>query len=633
MNNNKIRKPNIVRGGIAIPLGRNYYYMRGRKHKQGGIDIGKNPRTGLEVEDGEVMHVGNKDIKVFSSLPFLNGKSPAQRVISGENPNAVFNAQERFKKRNKINDDGTKKKRIGGQVPNRKYITNLTDSEEKEFQTWYSKVAKYKNLNPNPDAAGQDYDYRGYWKNEDREGILGSNPNAHFTDKYKQPTHPTFSNESIYSNNKTPGGSWIEGKGTWLFKHNKYTARQADRTADYLNGTGEGFILGTDTIIPNKRKRMGRTNRINKYKAGGLYTLSINGKQTLHPFPSTGEIKLSQRQELTGTTIARAGGRKRKVVGGNVDYVTAPGYRDNRFYITSWEDEFKKEQDYINKTKPNPNAPDVIWRRTPKSQEEIDYDNSITDVPQYLRRPFEQRNDIVNTKPVTNPRKSFWSKAKDYLKENPETISDAIGLVSNLGSSLIGMGLTNHALNKMKYSSEPIPMRTAKLKTRININPQLDRMRESLAAYEHNIDSNTGSSQIALARKQRARLADVLGRNELYGDKENKETELINADRINQQEVANKNIESYNTWVAGKAAFENSIAEQKANNRIAAINNINAGVQQVVGNIQQRMAEGRTLAALSLGSPNLPAEMFYASGIWNKRMYDAYRRAYPLKRK
>lgn len=479
MNNNKIRKPNIVRGGIAVPLGRNYYYMQGRKHEQGGIDIGKNPRTGLEVEDGEVMHVGNKDIKVFSSLPFLNGKSPAQRVMSGENPNTVFNAQERFKKRNKINDDDTKK----------------------------------------------------------------------------------------------------------------------------------------------------------KARIGGLYTLSINGKQTLHPFPSTGEVKQSQRQELTGTAIMRAGGRKRKVVGGDVNYVTAPGYRDKRFYITSWEDELKKEQDYINKTKSNPNAPEVVWQRTPKSQEEINYDNSLTNVPQYLRRPFEQRNDVVNNNSVTNPRKSFWSKAKDYLKDNPETISDAIGLVSNLGSSFIGMGLTNRALNRMKYSSEPIPMRAAKLKTRININPQLDRMRESLAAYERNIDENTGSSQVALARKQRARLADVLGRNELYADKENEETELINTDRINQQEVTNKNIESYNTWAAGKAAFENSITEQKANNRIAAINNINAGVQQVVGNIQQRMAEGRTLAALSLGSPNLPAEMFYASGIWNKRMYDAYRRAYPLKRK
>lgn len=103
--------PNVVRGGIAIPFKNksNYYYMKGRKHSNGGIDIGKNPRTGLEVEDGEVISTNNNSLKVFSSLPILNGKSPAQRVISGENPNLVFKAQERFKLINGINDDGTKR--------------------------------------------------------------------------------------------------------------------------------------------------------------------------------------------------------------------------------------------------------------------------------------------------------------------------------------------------------------------------------------------------------------------------------------------------------------------------------------------------------------------------------------------
>lgn len=103
--------PNIVRGGIAIPIPdkTNYYYMKGRKHKDGGIDIGSNPRTGIEVEDGEVLHLTKNNVKVFSSLPFLNGQSPAQKVLGGNNPNEVFKQQESFKDRNKINDDGTKK--------------------------------------------------------------------------------------------------------------------------------------------------------------------------------------------------------------------------------------------------------------------------------------------------------------------------------------------------------------------------------------------------------------------------------------------------------------------------------------------------------------------------------------------
>lgn len=88
--------------------------MKGRKHEQGGIDIGADPKSGLEVEDGEVMHLSKDGIKVFSAQPILNGQSPAEKVLGGDNPNDVFNAQEEFKNRNKLNDDGTMKFRNGG---------------------------------------------------------------------------------------------------------------------------------------------------------------------------------------------------------------------------------------------------------------------------------------------------------------------------------------------------------------------------------------------------------------------------------------------------------------------------------------------------------------------------------------
>lgn len=100
--------PNIVRGGNAIPLGNNFYYIKGRKHSAGGVDIGADPKTGLEVEGEEVMKVTPKEVRVYSSVPFLQGNSPAELVMGGANPDAVFNAQEEFKDRNRINDDGTK---------------------------------------------------------------------------------------------------------------------------------------------------------------------------------------------------------------------------------------------------------------------------------------------------------------------------------------------------------------------------------------------------------------------------------------------------------------------------------------------------------------------------------------------
>lgn len=109
--------PNIVsKDAAAIPLGNNFYYIKGRKHSAGGVDIGADPKTGLEVEGEEVMKVTPKEVRVYSSVPFLQGNSPAELVMGGANPDAVFNAQEEFKDRNRINDDGTKYKNGGNKT-------------------------------------------------------------------------------------------------------------------------------------------------------------------------------------------------------------------------------------------------------------------------------------------------------------------------------------------------------------------------------------------------------------------------------------------------------------------------------------------------------------------------------------
>jgi len=130
-----------------------------------------------------------------------------------------------------------------------KFITPLNSSEEKDFKVWYDKTAKFKNLNPDPDADDQKYDYRGYWKNENSSEILKEKSSAHFIDKYKQPGHPTFSNESQYSNKNTQGGSWSQDNNkTWYFTHSPYTSKYAEKTYDYLKGTGEFSILGNDTL-------------------------------------------------------------------------------------------------------------------------------------------------------------------------------------------------------------------------------------------------------------------------------------------------------------------------------------------------------------------------------------------------
>ena len=103
-------KPNIIRGGKAINIGKRLYYIDGKPHELGGVDIGKN----LEVEGGEVVEVKDKGLRVYSAQPILNGTSPAKLVMGGIEPDVIFNAQERFKDMNNLNDDGSKKKKMGG---------------------------------------------------------------------------------------------------------------------------------------------------------------------------------------------------------------------------------------------------------------------------------------------------------------------------------------------------------------------------------------------------------------------------------------------------------------------------------------------------------------------------------------
>lgn len=519
MSKNKVRVPNIVRGGIAIPLGRNYYYMRGRKHEDGGIDIGENPRTGLEVEDGEVMHMGDKETTVYSAQKFLGGVSPAERVMRGENPERVFKAQEDFKRRNNINDDGTKKKRNGGLSRSKDY-----GSSKKP----YPKV-----------------------KNKDFAGGHRS---------YPIPT--------------------------------KADARDALRLAG-LHGRSD-VKAKVYRKYPELRK---------KARNGGVFTLEANGKSKLMMIPSTGELTLSDTISPRHT-VAQYGTRRKAPAGTHTNTpieplsFTVPNI-DEIMRIISREHKFIAEPLYVS---------DTIRRAN----------SSITP------------NTIINLPSSSTMTATRRANNETNRINRANNAGDWIGLGSNITSGLIGNIINRNMLNDLEYSSAPIPRIAPKLKTRININPQLDNMRESLAAYERNIVNNTGSSQVALSRQQRARLANMIGTNSIYTNKENTETQLINADRLNQQEVANQNIKDYNTWAQNKAAFDNTIREQQAENNIGLIDTINSGIQNMISNRQQRRAYNQTNAAMLFASPNLPVEMLYAQGLITKETRDAYRRAYPL---
>lgn len=570
----------IVEGGTAIPIKKDSFLLKGRKHNAGGIviDAGK---TGVEAEGGEVVQVTPKQLRVFSAQPILNGNSPAELVQKGAEPSKVFNAQESFKDKKGLNDDGTKKKQNGGKTPNRKkYTTALNNDEEKQFQSWYSKVAKYKNLNPNPDADGQDYDYRGYWKNEDRNGILGSNPNAHFTDKYKQPTHPTFSNESQYSNNETPGGTWVKGKGTWLFKHNKYTARQAKRTADYLNGTGEGYILGTDTIIPNRRKKMGGLNRKKDYgskskpypkvKAG-----DFAGGGRSYPIPTKADARdalrlagLHGRSDVRAKVYKKYPELKKSALGSKTKLL-----KDNY-------NNFGLEKDYSKSF-----APNALTKANM---------NSV------------KTNSIVPTKPVgasISSSTSPLSKSggfKNFMSGiGGEAISAGIGALGNIIS-----GVTNkNSINNIQAPTRPRTVVPARMRTTYNINPQLAESRDSERNMARLIDSNTSSSSGKIARIQSLANRGVLERNKLRGMKENVETDLLNRSTLNRQGVEAANNQMLNAYDNAVTQTENEKIQARANNRTNVIEGLTSAVRDYQLGVDKRRSEENATAAMMSANP------------------------------
>lgn len=579
----KRKVPNIVRGGAAIPLGRNYYYMTGRKHEQGGIDVGRNPRTGIEVEDGEVVHIGNNEIKVFSAQPFLNGRSPAQRVMRGENPNAVFNAQERYKKRNKLNDDGTKRKRMGGL------------SRDKDYG---SKSKPYPNVK-SKDFAGKGRSYPIPTKADAVDALRLAG--LHGRDDVKAKVYAKYPDLRRKARNGGLYSVTVDGKTILKqFPKRKKAVLGTDDDYNKRNISDDIYVLG-----PHAWDRVVYTNDNVGNKL--LWSLPKVPTSNNYPFPwhlnsdySTGESASKASGASTTAPAVKANNEVKSAA------LARRGDTPRRYSSLSIPDA-PSEGISVNNVTPTitPNIPSLNIAPI-----EIG-DSSIGDSEYNI---FDKDN--------------FFSKLgkNGFFKEMFPAIGGAIA--NGIGNRR-SYNANKEFINSLRYSPAPIQRNAAKLKTRINIAPQLDKMRESLAAYERAIDNNTSNSQVALARKRAARMANVLQTNELYGTKENAETELINKDRLNQQIVANANIESYNTWRDGKAAFENAVSEKRAENEVSRINN-NVGIVQ---NVFDQMSRNRnlrnTIIAQMAASPNVNPELLRDLGAdWvTDDMIERYKKA------
>lgn len=606
-----ILNPKVVRGGKAIPLGNNFYYMQGRKHEQGGIDLGADDKNGLEVEGGEVVHTSKNSIKVFSAVPMLNGKSPAEKIINGENANKVFKEQEEFKDRNNFNDDGSKKYQNGGK---RRYIGGSTNEArqkyfdtDKELTDSVKVIAKRYNINPNLlasrmakegpiDKAINYYnDTNGKFDRREVHGSdwglddTGNNLNEGIItlkEPYLSYYDEEFFNEKGREVNSVYSPNWNFGISATAaeleYRRNEMKKRFPNLSDEQLDAAASAAfnrgIYGATKYIKQGKDLNEYSPFINIKKMGGqtkkniFVELNVGGKKKLVPASSfTGE----RQKALLGKEDD------------NINYIETPKYK---------------------------NILDTIVSESPKSDlsKRIIEDKKIsTYLKNGIMPPMKKLNSVGV--PRRNPNNSKFINAAGHFNEI--TLGDIIKGVTNTIGSITNYNSNRRALNNMKYSSAPLPIQAKKLKTRFNINPQLDKIREYLKATNRDIDANTASSRVALARKGIARTNALLQTNNLYATKENAEAQLLNQDNMNQQNVAARNVEMYNRWREGKSNFDNMLLEKHAENTSDLIRGLTTTVQDIIGGVEQRKNINNTLSTIAAANPNVTAEILKDLGV------------------
>lgn len=270
----------------------------------------------------------------------------------------------------------------------------------------------------------------------------------------------------------------------------------------------------------------------------------------------------------------------------------------------------------LSETKSSGNTPRGGRSKSSQSTQSISTKTPPTAV--YNRNLPKVEASIPTTLPVstnTPVKGTTFSDGKGQGKFKNLTTADWIGLGSNVAGSLASYFASKRAINKMRGPSQPNLISANKLKTKYNINPQLDRIREDKFEAYRDIDSNTASSRVSLARKQRVRNAAGQAANELYGNKENIETNLINQDRRNQQSVRQFNAQQYNQYIDRKAAFDNGIREAKVTNINNLFSGINAGIQDMISRYENRKALNNTIGAMMASAPNVDDRIMRDAGV------------------
>lgn len=713
--------PNVVAGGIAQPLGNNFFYMNGRKHSQGGIDIGPSDKTGIEVEDGEVVETNGNELKVYSAQPILNGASPAQLVMGGANPDKIFKAQEDFKDRNRINDDGTKYKEggkiyqapdeykrqiaesgsiiIGGYPTiagnrNYKFIKGLTkasrigrtatnfinlgrqkiyDLANKIDNTWINRGIKevYRTtIGKHGSNLPRTIDYINKNNiNENKKAMGGLSRDKDYGSKKKP--YPSVAKKDFAGGHRSypiPTKAdavdalrlaGLHGRSDVKAKvYNKYPELRKKGNVGLvvsINGNVKNGLIHSPSSTGGLRDKFAvGGNRINRHGRTWEYDEQIGAyvpitNRTINRTSAYPINKSARGETIVGSDYTFRNGRwsKNSITNNNANTNTNKSNIDNgnhrpQYYaerrlplfedgagITSglvragWSHGNNKGVSMNNTNIPSLSATKSSGKtphrgRSKSSQPTQSVPTKTPPTAVYNRNLPKVEASIPTNLPVSTniPAKGTTSSdGKGQGKFKNLTTADWIGLGSNVAGSLASYFASKRAINKMRGPGQPTLISANKLKTKYNINPQLDRIREDKFEAYRDIDSNTASSRVSLARKQRVRNVAGQAANELYGNKENIETNLINQDRRNQQSVRQFNAQQYNQYIDRKTAFDNGIREAKVTNINNLFSGINAGIQDMISRYENRKALNNTIGAMRASAPNVDDRIMRDAGV------------------
>lgn len=691
--------------------------MNGRKHSQGGIDIGPSDKTGIEVEDGEVVETNGNELKVYSAQPIINGVSPARLVMGGANPNKVFAAQEQYKDNNRINDDGTRKKQTGGKVKptfNNWYKTvpseindttnyNLRRAYEllpyNELENWRNGKEHLRSVAPTKDGNYEflkskkhpTYKYEIDWYNSPdatsfrKEYLLDES--TEYPTYRKRNKMGGLSRSKDYGSKKKPypsvnkkdfaGGhrsypiptkadaidalrlAGLHGRNDVKAKvYNKYPELRKKGNVGLvvsISGNVKNGLIHSPSSTGGLRDKFAvGGNRINRHGRTWEYDEQIGAyvpitNRTISRTSAYPINKSARGETIVGSDYTFRNGRwsKNSITNNNVNTNTNKSNIDNgnrrpQYYaerrlplfedgvgITSglvragWSHGNNRgistnntNIPSLSETKSSGKTPRGGRSKSSQSTQSVPTKTPPTAV--YNRNLPKVEANIPTTLPVSTstPAKGTTSSdGKGQGKFKNLTTADWIGLGSNVAGSLASYFASRRAINKMRGPGQPTLISANKLKTKYNINPQLDRIREDKFEAYRDIDSNTASSRVSLARKQRVRNAAGQAANELYGNKENIETNLINQDRRNQQSVRQFNAQQYNQYIDRKAAFDNGIREAKVTNINNLFSGINAGIQDMISRYENRKALNNTIGAMRASAPNVDDRIMRDAGV------------------